>query len=256
MYIDTHAHLDDEPFAQILDEVLQRARAVGVEAIVAVGTTAASSGECVELAGRYRDVFAAVGLQPNYCGQCDPQDWEQIVRLSQHERVKALGETGLDAYWKHTPFSLQQDYFDRHLRLAQQTGLPFIVHMRDCETEVLAMLQEAALRGPLRGVMHSFTGSAETARQCLELGLYISFAGMVTYKNAAGLRAVACGIPDDRLLIETDCPYLAPHPQRGQRPNEPSLIVHTAACLAAARGVDVTRLAPQTTENARRLFDI
>jgi len=135
----------------------------------------------------------------------------------------------------YTPWEVQQDYFDRHLRLSQQRSLPFIVHSRDCDADIVAMLREARQRGPLAGVMHSFTGKAETAAECLGLGLYISFAGMVTFKKSADLRAVAATIPADRLLIETDSPYLAPHPLRGQR-NEPANLLHTAQCLAEARG--------------------
>jgi TatD DNase family protein len=150
---------------------------------------------------------------------------------------------------------VQQDYFDRHLRLSQQTGLPFIVHSRDCNEEILVMLREARQRGPLAGVMHSFTGTAATAAECVELGLYVSFAGMVTYKKSQALRDVAQTIPADRILIETDSPYLSPHPLRGQR-NEPAHLLHTAACLAALRGVPLEDFCRQATQNARRLFQL
>jgi TatD DNase family protein len=151
---------------------------------------------------------------------------------------------------------LQQDFFDRHLRLSQQVHLPFIVHMRNCGAEILSTLREARSRGALLGVMHSFTGDAELAGQCIELGLYISFAGMVTFKKSDDLRAIAATIPSDRILIETDSPYLSPHPKRSQRPNEPALLVHTAACLAETRGVKLDEFAVQTTSNAIRLFGI
>ena len=254
MLIDTHAHLDDEQFALILDDVLRRANEADVEAIIAVGTTVESSRTCVALSERYGQVFAAVGIQPNYCADAGKTDWDDIVQLAHRGDVVALGETGLDRYWDFTPFDVQRDYFDRHLRLAQSLDLPFIVHMRDCETEILEMLADARRRGPLRGVMHSFTGTSETARQCIDLGMYISFAGMVTYKKSDALRQVAVQIPADRILIETDCPYLSPHPKRGQRPNEPALIVHTVACLAELREVDGFLFADQTSENAKRLF--
>ncbi len=254
MLIDTHAHLDDEQFATILDEVLQRAREAGVMAVVAVGTSAASSRQCIELSAQYEPVFPAVGIQPNYCGEAAATDWDEIVRLAGSGRAVALGETGLDRYWDFTAFDVQRDYFDRHLKLAQKLDLPFIVHMRDCEDELLEMLREARRRGSLRGVMHSFTGTASTAAECQELGLHISFAGMVTYKKSDALREVARGIAADRILVETDCPYLSPHPQRGQRPNEPALIVHTAACLAGIRGLNETEFATQTSENAKQLF--
>jgi TatD DNase family protein len=164
-----------------------------------------------------------------------------------------LGETGLDRHWDYAPFELQQDYFERHLRLSQQTGLPFIVHTRECEADVMAMLEAARQRGPLTGVMHSFTGGVETATRCIELGLYISFAGMVTFKKSDELRLTAAAIPADRILIETDAPYLAPHPLRGKR-NEPANIAHTARVVAAARGTPTEAFAKQTDENARRLF--
>lgn len=253
---DTHAHLDDEQFDAIRDEVIARARESGVQSIVAVGTTAASSQKCIELAARYEGVYAAVGIQPNYCGQATDADWEAIVRLADSPKVVALGETGLDRYWDYAPFDVQQDYFHRHLRLSQARELPFIVHMRDSGDDIIAMLREARQRGPLRGVMHSFTGDTAQAAECLDLGLYISFAGMVTYKKSADLRAVAQTIPAGRILIETDSPYLSPHPQRGQRPNEPALIVHTAQCLADVRGVNLAEFAQQTTANARSLFRV
>ncbi len=251
---DTHCHLDDEQFDSIRSAVVERASQAGVDWIVAVGTTLGASRKCLQLAEAHGSVLAAVGIQPNYCGDAQPGDWDAIVELAQAEQVVALGETGLDRYWDHAPFDQQRDYFDRHLRLSQAMDLPFIVHMRDCEEDILCMLREARQRGPLRGVMHSFTGTEATARECLELGMDVSFAGMVTFKKSDALRAVAALIPDDRILIETDAPYLSPHPQRGQRPNEPSLMVHTAACLAAVRDTTVERFCDQTTTNAKRLF--
>ena len=253
---DTHLHLDDEQYDGARDEVVRRANTAGVQSMVAVGTTAASSQVCVDLAGQYDSVLAAVGIQPNYCAEAGEGDWDKVVSLAEQPRVVALGETGLDRYWDYTPFEVQQDYFDRHLRLSQQLDLPFIVHMRDCGSDIVEMLREARQHGPLRGVMHSFTGDAELAKECLELGLEISFAGMVTYKKSDDLRAVAASIPDGRILIETDAPYLSPHPKRGQRPNEPALIVHTAECLARVRGVDLETFSQLTTYNARRLFGI
>jgi TatD DNase family protein len=206
MLFDTHSHLDQDDFEADRAEVVERARQAGVETIVAVGTTAPTSAVCVELADRFESVLAAVGIQPNYTAAVEQDDWDRIVALAGQKRVVAIGETGLDRYWDHSPFATQQDYFDRHLRLAQQRALPFIVHTRDCDADVLAMLREAHQRGPLKGVMHSFTGTAETAAECLELGLYVSFAGMVTFKKSAELRAVAATIPADRILIETDSP--------------------------------------------------
>jgi TatD DNase family protein len=251
--VDTHAHLDQPEFDEDRAAVIERAKQAGVETMLAVGITAASSAACVELAEKHEGVFAAVGIQPNYCGQAAEGDWQRVLELVERPRVVALGETGLDRYWDYSPFDAQQDYFDRHLRLSQQRGLPFIVHTRDSDADVLAMLREARQRGPLTGVMHSFTGGTQTAAECIELGLYISFAGMVTFKKSTDLRAVAKAVPDDRMLIETDSPYLSPHPLRGRR-NEPAHLVHTAACLAAERGMSLQDFAALTTANARRLF--
>lgn len=253
---DTHAHLDDQQLFGQLDAVLARAREASVAGIVAVGTTADTSATCIQLAHRHAGVWAAVGIQPNYGGEAAPGDWERIVALAQDPRVRAIGETGLDAYWDYTPWPRQQQLFADHIRLAQATGLPLIIHQRDCGEAVVQMLAAARADGALRGVMHSFTGSAAMADECLALGLSISFSGIVTFKKSAALRDVARLVPDDRLLIETDAPYLSPHPHRGQRPNEPALLPHTARCLAEVRGVPLEALAAQTTANARALFGI
>jgi len=255
-FFDTHCHLDDEQFDAIRQEVVHRAVDAGVTRMVAVGTTLDASRKCGQLAREFDHVLAAVGIQPNYCGEAKPTDWDSIVALATEPKVVALGETGLDRYWDHTPLDVQRDFFDRHIRLSQSSGLPFIVHMRDCDEDILLMLREARSRGTLHGVMHSFTGTEATARECLELGLYLSFAGMVTYKKSIELRNIALGVPDDRILVETDAPYLSPHPKRGQRPNEPALLVHTAECLAHVRGVDIQAFAERTTANACRLFGL
>jgi TatD DNase family protein len=251
---DTHSHLDDEQFDGVLDEVIERARAAGLAGIVSVGTTAESSRAAVRLAGRYPMVVAAVGIQPNYCIEAEAGDWDRVVELAKQPDVVAVGETGLDRHWDFTPFETQRDYFDRHLRLSQASGLPFIVHMRDCEHDILEMLREARRRAPLQGIMHSFTGTLSTAEESLELGLYVSFAGMVTYPKSADLRNVAAEIPADRILVETDAPYLSPQPVRGKRPNEPARVTHTAVCLADVRGEDLADFAEQTTGNAQRLL--
>ncbi|MEX2185209.1 MAG: TatD family hydrolase [Pirellulales bacterium] len=252
--IDTHAHLDQEEFDADRAEVIARASAAGVAAIVAIGTTVESSAAAVRLAAEYPSVFAAVGIQPNYCAAAADGDWERIVELAAAPGVVAIGETGLDRYWDHTPFEVQQDYFDRHIRLAARMKLPFVVHMRDCGEDILSALRAAHRRhGSLCGVMHSFTGDAPLAAACVELGLYISFAGMVTFKKSAELRAVAATISADRILVETDAPYLSPEPFRGKR-NEPARVVHTAVCLAAERGESIEQFAARVTANARRLF--
>ena len=252
--VDTHAHLTDETLVSRLPEFLSLADDAGVKAILAVGTTRGCSSAAVSLAERYRQVRAAVGIHPNTCCQADEDDWSHIERLCRHERVAALGETGLDRHWDDCPWNTQVDYFCRHLALSMETELPVVIHTRECAEETLELLQEQARAGPLRGVMHSYTGSTEVALACVELGLYISFAGMVTFKNADELRQVAAAIPSDRILVETDSPYLTPHPHRGQRPNHPAMVVHTLNAVAKVRGVSAEVLERQTTENALQLF--
>jgi TatD DNase family protein len=254
--IDTHAHLDAEQFAGELAAVLARARAAGVVQVIAVGITAGSSANSVHLAGEYESVFATVGIHPNEAGDARADDWDEVVSLATQSRVVGIGETGLDRHWDRTPFALQEDYFSRHLDLGRQRNLAVVIHCRDCETDVVRMVREAYERhGPLRAVMHSFAGSLETAEACLAMGLHLSFAGMLTYKNAADLRAVAAKVPLQRVLVETDCPYLSPVPLRGKR-NEPANVVHTAACLAGLHGIAVAELAERTTRNARELFGL
>ena len=251
---DTHAHLDDPQFDFIRPEVFQRCQAADVSHVVVVGTSRDTSEKCIAIAREFPIARAAVGIQPNYCSQAEPDDWSKVERLAADPRTVAIGETGLDRYWDYTPFALQQEYFARHIELSLASSKPFIIHMRDCGPDIIEMLKRFHPAHTLRGVMHSFTGDWLLAKQCLDLGLFISFAGMVTYKKSDDLRQVVKHIPADRLLIETDSPYLSPHPQRGQRPNEPALIVHTARCLAEVRGVQLEELARITTENARELF--
>jgi TatD DNase family protein len=255
--IDTHAHLDVEEFAADRREVIARAEAAGVTAIVCPAISAASSQSVVELAGRHGSLYAAVGIQPNYTAAAGPGDWDRVVALAGQPRVVAIGETGLDRYWDYAPFDVQQDYFDRHLRLSQSRDLPVIIHCREAEADLLPMLRAATARGLLRGVLHSFSGDAMFARECLDLGLDVSFAGAVTYTNKKfePLRAAVATIPDDRILVETDSPYLVPHPLRGkQKRNEPAQILLTARRLAELRGQTLDEFDRLTTANARRLF--
>jgi TatD DNase family protein len=251
---DTHAHLADEQLVPEVAGVVQRAAAAGVTNILAVGTTASSSRDCLAIANRFEGVWSSAGIHPNHAAEAQPSDWDEIVRLSAEPKLVALGETGLDLYWKDTPLPQQQDYFDRHIRLSQSTGLPLVIHLRETAAEILAMLRESRRRGPLRGIMHSFTGTAQQAAEFLDLGLHVSFAGMLTFKKSDDLRAVAASVPLDRLLVETDSPYLSPEPFRGKRPNEPARVVHTAQCLADVRQMTLDDLADQTTHNARLLF--
>jgi TatD DNase family protein len=252
--IDTHAHLDDEQFRDDLPAVLERAAAAGVVRVVTIATTGPSSAASVALAERHPMLSATVGIQPNNVAGEAAGAWDEVVRLVTRPKVIAVGETGLDRYWDTTPFPQQEDYFARHLELARQHKLPVVIHCREAEADVVRMLRADFERhGPVRGVMHSFTGDRATAEACLAMGLFISFAGMVTYKNAQALREVVKQVPPDRLLVETDSPYLAPVPLRGKR-NEPANVVHTAACLAGLHGISPDAFAEQTTRNARALF--
>jgi TatD DNase family protein len=254
-WVDTHAHIQEEAFDSDRAEVLSRAREAGVSQIVVVGFTVDSSRRAVELAAQYPGLGAVIGIQPNYVQEARPADWDAILELSRAPHVVGIGETGLDLYWDTCPIALQIEYFERHIELSRSTGLPFVVHCRDAEKEVVSVLKTAAQSGALNGVMHSFTGTLETAQACLDTGMSLSFAGMATFKNNHALRAVAVATPADRILVETDCPYLAPSPHRGKR-NEPAFVRHTADCLAEARGMTSAEFAALTTENARRLFSL
>jgi len=256
MFFDTHAHLDQPEFDADRGDVIARARAAGVETILCPAMSAASSRAVLQLAEEF-DLPAAVGIHPNSTAEAAADDWARVAALVGHRRVVALGETGLDRYWDFAPLALQQEYLDRHLRLAQEHDLPVILHCRDAAAELMPLLRAAAARGPLRGVLHAFSGDAGLAAECVALGLYISFAGNVTYTNKkfASLRAAVETVPDDRLLTETDSPYLVPQVFRGkQKRNEPANVVHTAAFLAELRGVSVDRIGELTTSNAQRLF--
>jgi TatD DNase family protein len=253
--IDTHAHLDDPALAADLPGVLARAREAGVVQVVAIATTAPSAAEVVAIAERHPGVFASVGIQPNHVAEAAPGDWDRVVALADHPRVVAIGETGLDRYWDFSPFAQQQNFFDRHLDLATERGLPVVIHCRDCERDIIEQLARRGTR--IRGVLHSFTGTWDDSQAFLDLGLHISFAGMVTFTNKKldALREVAAKVPLDRLLIETDSPYLSPHPFRG-RTNEPGRVALTAARLAEVRGITPEELATVTTGSARRLFHL
>jgi TatD DNase family protein len=252
-WIDTHCHLDEESFTQDCADTIQRAVDAGVGTMIAVGITLDSCRRVVELAQRYPNVYAVVGLHPNYVSAANPGDWERIVELMRAPKVVGIGETGLDKYWDHAPIELQTEYFHRHIEWSRQLELPFVVHCREAEAETLAVLAQHAATGPLRGVMHSFCHSAEAADACLRMGMHLSFAGMLTFKKNEALRQLSASLPLDRLLVETDSPYLAPTPFRGKR-NEPAHVRLTAACLAESRGCSKEEIALATTRNARSLF--
>jgi TatD DNase family protein len=253
---DTHAHLSYEDLASQIDEVLKRASAIGVEKILAVGTSIDSSEKCIALAEKYPQVYASVGIHPNDCADATSADFEVIAKVALHPRVIAIGETGLDCYWKEAPLEKQREFFRRHIALSIEVSKPFIVHMRDSEMPIREELALAGGGRQLSGVMHSFTGDNALAEYCLSSGLHISFAGMATFKNADAIREVAIKVPNDRILVETDSPFLTPNPHRGVKPNEPAMVVHTATCLAAIRGVSLADFAQQTTSNAERLFGL
>lgn len=253
MLVDTHAHLVDGRLLERLSEVLKNAREAGVGQVLSVGTTAADSVSTLELAEANPGVYAAVGIHPNHAAEAGRDDWDRVVALASHLRVRAVGETGLDRHWDFSPFALQQEYFERHLDLAESLGLPVVIHARECETDLIEQLGRR--KRPVSGVLHSFSGTIDDAEAFLEIGLHISFAGMVTFtsKRLDALREVAARVPADRLLVETDSPYLSPHPFRGKT-NEPARVAVTAECVARVRSMSLGDLANLTTANARRLF--
>ena len=253
--VDTHCHLDEDAFVDDVEAVINAASASGVSAIVTIGTDSASSRRSVELAERFPSVFAVVGIHPNYTAAAVPGDWEKIEELAQSPHVVAVGETGLDRYWDYAPPQLQREYFIRHLELSRRIGKPFVVHCRDADEEVRAMLRQDAEHGTLNGVMHSFCQTRESAEECLSLGMHLSFTGMLTFKRNDELRAIAGCLPADRLFVETDAPYLAPVPFRGKR-NEPAYVQYTLNSLAEAHGLSPEEMAEITTANACRFFGI
>jgi len=256
MLIDTHAHLDENAFSGDLEHCLTRCRESGVMRVITIGTTVASSRQAIALAEKHPEVFATVGIHPNYAASAGEDDWLEIVKLASHPRVVGLGETGLDRYWDHAPIETQLDYFHRHLDLARSVKKPFIIHCRDADADVLEVLRaEFTAHGPLHGIMHCFSGSREMAEECLRFGMDLSFAGPITFKKNADLRETAAAVPLNRLLVETDAPYLAPTPHRGKR-NEPAWVKFTAAQLAEARGITLEELAAATTANAVRVFQL
>jgi TatD DNase family protein len=238
-----------------LDAVLARARAAGVTGMAVIGTRAADSEAAAALAAREPGLVASAGIHPNDTAEVEPDEWDRIVALVESGCVAAVGETGLDWYRTTAPAESQRDYFDRHIRLAQRSGLPLVIHTRESTRDCLDMLREARDRGPLAAVLHSFTGTADEAAEAIDLGFFLGFAGMVTFRSASNLKEVAKTVPLDRMLIETDSPFLSPEPLRGKR-NEPANVVHTATCLALSRGESLGTFAAATTANARLVYRI
>ena len=249
---DTHAHLHFPDFADDLDAVLDRARAAGMRGIVTIGTDRESNRATVAMAERIPDVWASVGIHPHDAAAATEEDFAEMERLARSPRVVGLGEMGLDFFRDLSPRDVQARVFRRQLELARAVGKPVIIHCRDAHPDALAILDEARA-GEIGGVMHCFSADVPVARRCLDLGLMISLAGPVTYKNARALPDVARFVPEDRLVVETDCPYLTPTPHRGKR-NEPAYVALTAAHVATLRGVDAEGLGEATTRNAAALF--
>jgi len=249
---DTHAHLHFPEFAGDLDAVLARARAAGVRGMVTIGTDVATSRAAVALAAREPDVWAAVGIHPHEASSADDTALVEIERLASDARVVAIGETGLDFFRNLSPREAQARAFRAQLALARRTGKPVLVHCRDAHEETLSLLAAEGTR-ERGGIMHCFSGDLAIARRCLDLGLLISLAGPVTYPKPGALHEVARMIPSDRLVVETDCPYLPPQPYRGKR-NEPAYVAITAARVAELRGEPLIDLAARMSENARALF--
>src|SRR5882762_10707159 len=248
---DTHAHLHFPDFADDLDAVLDRARAAGVRGVVTIGTDRETNRAVVELARRLPEVWATVGIHPHDAAEATEADFEEMEGLARSEaKVVGLGEMGLDFFRNLSPRDVQESAFRRQLALARAVAKPVVIHCRDAHAETLAILRDEKA-GETGGVMHCFSGDVEIARRCLDLGLLISLAGPVTYKNARALPDVARFVPADRLVLETDCPYLPPHPHRGQR-NEPAWVAITAAHVAGLRGVTPEALGQTVTENAHR----
>jgi TatD DNase family protein len=252
--VDTHAHLHDDAFAADRDAVLARARAAGVGRLVTIGTDAESSRAAAALAERHADVYAAVGIHPHDASRADEIALAEVTALAGHPRVVAVGEIGLDYFRNLSPRRAQLDALRAQLALAREVRKPVLLHCRDAHAELLEVLAVEGL--PERGgIMHCFSGDVAVARRCLDLGLVLSIAGPVTYPNARRLPDVVRLAPADRLVVETDCPYLPPQPWRGQR-NEPSYLATTAARVAELRGTDLAALAADTTRNASRCLAI
>lgn len=259
IFVDSHCHIDGEQFDADRDEIVQRAKDAGVKAMLTVGTGNPHDGEierAVKTAENYENVFASVGVHPHDAKLYDDAAEANLIELAKREKVVAWGEIGLDFYYHHSPREVQFDVFRRQIRTAKELDLPVIIHSRDADGETVEILTEEYKENlGSGGVMHCFGGSPQMAKAMLDAGFYISFAGNVTFKKAENLREAAKVVPLEKLLIETDCPFLAPVPFRGKR-NEPSFVVETAKFLADFYQIDLEVLAQHTTENFQRLFNI
>ena len=253
MLIDSHCHLDFDAFGPELDAVVDRARRAGVRGLLTICTRLTEFERVRAIAERFDDVWCSVGIHPHEAASEPETDASRLVEFTRHPKVIGIGEAGLDYYYEHSPRDRQRAVFRHHIEAARLSRLPLIVHSRDADEETVELLEKGAAAGGLTGVLHCFSSTAFLAQRALALGFYISLSGIVTFRNAETLRDIAKTIPSDRLLVETDAPYLAPVPHRGKR-NEPAFVVHTAAFVAGLRGVDPARLAADSTANFHRLF--
>ncbi|MBY0159443.1 MULTISPECIES: TatD family hydrolase [Cytobacillus] len=254
MFFDTHAHLNAEQYNEDLQEVIDRALDEGISNIVVVGFDRPTIEKAMELTEKYDFIYASVGWHPVDAIDMTEDDLQWIEELSSHPKVVALGEMGLDYYWDKSPKDIQQEVFRKQIRLAKKVKIPIVIHNRDATADIVEILKEEGA-GEVGGIMHCFSGSPEIAKECVGMNFFISLGGPVTFKNAKKPKEVADVIPLEKLLIETDCPYLTPHPFRGKR-NEPSYVKLVAEQIAEIKGLSVEEVAQATTENAKKLFGI
>lgn len=254
MLVDHHCHLDFPDFAAERDAIVARAVAAGVKGMVTISTRIRRFAEIRAIAEAYPNVFCSVGTHPHQSHEELDIPVSEIVALSQHPKVVAIGEAGLDYFYDNSPREAQTQGFLKHIAAAQETGLPLVIHARDADADTARILETEMARKPFKAVLHCFTGGQDLATRAVALGLYVSFSGALTFKRSEELRAVAATVPLDRLLVETDSPFLAPGKFRGKR-NEPAYVVHTAAELARVKGVSPEEIAAITTDNFFRLYD-
>ncbi len=253
MIIDSHCHLDFAEFEPERDAVVARAREAGVKRIVTISTRVERYDEVRRVADAYDDVYFTVGTHPHQA-HCEPEaSVARLVALAAHEKCVGIGEAGLDYHYDRAPRALAARVFRTHVAAARESGLPLVIHTRDADADTAAILTAAMGEGRFDALLHCFTAGPDLARTVLDLGLSISFSGVLTFKKSDALRAIAATVPLDRLLVETDAPFLAPEPRRGTR-NEPALVVHTAGVLASVKGVSYDEMAAATSANALRLF--
>ena len=252
MFFDTHTHLDDEKFDTDRDELITSLKDEGLTLAVNIGANMETSKNSIEMAEKYDFIYASVGVHPNDVGDMTESDLAQLEEWAKHPRVVAIGEIGLDYHYDEPDPEIQKIWFERQLLLAKKLNMPYIIHDRDAHADVLEIIKKV---GYFNGVMHCFSGSAEMARQVTDLGMYVSIAGQVTFKNAPKVQAVAQTVPLDKLLIETDSPYLTPEPFRGKR-NNSAYVKYTAQKIAELRGMDIVEIAKITMENGKRFYNI